>query len=94
MEFRRQAKKGEEESDAGFSPSYTDLGSHTNTKPLSVMQKYSHVVHRLRMTYSHTDYGVTPSVTWKPRFLNFGTINILDWTVLCFRGLPCALLDV
>lgn len=44
MEFRRQAKKGEEESYAEFSPSYPDLGSHTNTKPLSVMQKYSHVV--------------------------------------------------
>lgn len=44
MEIRRQAKKGEEESDAGFSPSYTDLGSGTDTEPLSVMQKQSHVV--------------------------------------------------
>lgn len=49
MEFRRQAKKGEEESDAGFSPSYTDLGSRTDTEPLSVMQKYRVTwCHRLR----------------------------------------------
>lgn len=94
MEFRRQAKKGEEESDAGFSPSYTDLGSRTDTEPLSVMQKYRVTWCHTEMTRSRTDYGVTPSVTWKPWFLNFGNVNIWDRTILCCRGLPCALLDL
>lgn len=37
-EFKRQTKYGEEESDAEskWSPSYTDMGSHTDTGPLVV----------------------------------------------------------
>lgn len=89
MEIRSQAKKGEEESDAGFSPSYTDLGSDTDTEPLSVMQKHRVTwCHRLRVIHGRTDYAVTPSVTWKPWFLSLGAIHILDWTVFVVEGCP------